>query len=329
MTTGTTFTSRVYRGEPDLEPVWELFEASEAVDKLDHSETLDDLRLYNSMPDLDPERNFRVWEDAQGKIVGFARIDKPGKNEDTGEVSTRATFRIHPLARNQGLEQEILDWTGSQLRETGAEIDPEAKIVLYVGLPDFYTYGRDVLEKAGFQPARYFFRMVRSLTEPIPDPVFPEGYTLSYVKNNDEELQEWVDCFNESFIDHWNFHPTNLEEARHWNDASVNYKPESDLVAVAPDGKFAAFCYCEVNDEDNRRNDRNDGWIHLLGTRRGHRNKGLGRAMLYAGFRRLKSLGADTAKLGVDADNPTGALGLYERVGFHTDVTRIIYSKEV
>jgi ribosomal protein S18 acetylase RimI-like enzyme len=51
--------------------------------------------------------------------------------------------------------------------------------------------------------------------------------------------------------------------------------------------------------------------------------------MLFAGFRRLKSLGADTAKLGVDADNPTGALGLYERVGFHTDATRIVFKKEI
>lgn len=62
----------------------------------------------------------------------------------------------------------------------------------------------------------------------------------------------------------------------------------------------------------------------MLGTRRGFRKIGLGRAILLAGLHRLKAEGLETALLGVDTDNPTGATRLHESVGFrilHTFAT--------
>jgi mycothiol synthase len=100
-------------------------------------------------------------------------------------------------------------------------------------------------------------------------------------------------------------------------------------VAVAPDGSFAAFCLWEMDRVGNAIHSRRVGWISELGTRRGHRRIGLGRAMLLAGLRHLKDEGADTAKLGVDAANPTGALGLYERAGFEKIATRVSYHMDV
>src|SRR5262249_24998710 len=108
-----------------------------------------------------------------------------------------------------------------------------------------------------------------------------------------------------------------------------SYDPERDLIAVSPDSTFAAFCFCIIDPADNARNQRNDGWIGALGTRRGFRKIGLGRAMLLAGLRTLKAAGVDTAKLGVDAENPTGALKLYDAVGFVPVYTQIRYSKDL
>ncbi len=112
--------------------------------------------------------------------------------------------------------------------------------------------------------------------------------------------------FNQTFIDHWNYHPLTVETHKHWF-TDPNYKPEFDLVAIAPDGTFAAFCFCYINPEENEHFARKEGWIADLGTRRGFRKIGLGRAMLLAGLHQLKAAGMDTAKLGVDADNPNGA----------------------
>jgi ribosomal protein S18 acetylase RimI-like enzyme len=188
-------------------------------------------------------------------------------------------------------------------------------------------YSRSLFERHGFRIARYGLRMERPLTEPVPDPVFPVGYTLRYAEGEDD-IKPWVDCFNESFIDHWGFHPETVEERRH-RLKRPDYRPEQDLIALAPDGSFADFCLWYLDDIGNAIHGRRDGWIGLLGTRRGHRGKGLGRAMLLAGLQRLREVGADTARLGVDAENPTGAVGLYERAGFKKAATRISYHKDV
>ena len=85
---------------------------------------------------------------------------------------------------------------------------------------------------------------------------------------------------------------------------------------MAEDGTIAAFDLCQIDPAENERNGRNDGWIGILGTRRGYRKLGLGRAMLLAGLQHLKANGVENARLNVDAANPTGALRLYESVGF-------------
>ena len=145
---------------------------------------------------------------------------------------------------------------------------------------------------------------------------------------DDSHLERWVDMFNWSFIDHWNHHPLNLENHRHWL-ASPKYKADRDLVALAPDGTYAAFCFCWIDPDDNARNNRKEGWIDILGTRRGYRKIGLGTAMLLKGMRLLKDEGMDTAVLGVDAENPSGALRLYESVGFANVRTSVTYSKDL
>jgi mycothiol synthase len=193
--------------------------------------------------------------------------------------------------------------------------------------PEHIAYRQGVLERHGFSPVRYWFKMARDLNEPIPEPQLPEGFILRHVQDEkDGEL--WVDVFNWSFIDHWNHHDLSMEEYRHYV-SSPKYNKERDLVAVAPDGTFAAFCFCWIDPEDNEHNNRKEGWIDILGTRRGYRNKGLGTAMLLAGMHLLKADGMDTAVLGVDAENPTGALRLYESVGFKQVVKNSTWHKDL
>ena len=50
--------------------------------------------------------------------------------------------------------------------------------------------------------------------------------------------------------------------------------------------------------------------------RRPWRGRGLATALLVRGMIAFRAAGMDAASLGVDTENPTGAVGLYERVGF-------------
>ena len=61
------------------------------------------------------------------------------------------------------------------------------------------------------------------------------------------------------------------------------------------------------------------GWLNSVFTRRAWRRRGLARALIARSLGVLRERGQTSAALGVDADNPSGALGLYERLGFAVD----------
>ncbi|MBA2299568.1 MAG: GNAT family N-acetyltransferase [Chloroflexi bacterium] len=69
------------------------------------------------------------------------------------------------------------------------------------------------------------------------------------------------------------------------------------------------------------------GWLEHISVRRPWRRRGLGRAITAEALRRLAAAGMTDAMLGVDADNPTGALGLYEGLGFEVDQRSQVYRR--
>jgi ribosomal protein S18 acetylase RimI-like enzyme len=167
-----------------------------------------------------------------------------------------------------------------------------------------------VPEKQGFRPIRYFLRMERSSAEPLVPPQLPVGFALRPVAG-DHKAEAWAELFNQSFVDHWEHHPLSAEGLRRvWQQPL--YARELDLVVVAPDGVLAAFWVCEVNPDGPDQ----AGWAEVSGTRRGYRGRGFGRALLQAGLARLQQIGVKTARLIVDAENPTGATRLYEAADF-------------
>ena len=66
-----------------------------------------------------------------------------------------------------------------------------------------------------------------------------------------------------------------------------------------------------------RGEDTTVGWVGSLAVRRPWRRRGLGEALLRDAFLRFAERGKRSAGLGVDAENTTGAVALYERVGMH------------
>lgn len=311
---------RPYAGEADLEPIAHLINTCDAVDKLDQGASVNELRSDFSAPSVDQARDLRLWEDADGKLIGFGFlwITEPSETID-GYLS----FYLHPSARGSNLETQIIGWGEERMQfvrqERGGSVN------LRSDARDYQSDRIITLESHGFTSDRYFFIMERSLAEPIEQPQIPQGFTLRQVKP-EEDAVAWVDLHNQSFIDHWNYHPLTVENLQHWLNEPT-YRPELDLIATAADGTFVACCHCYIDPDNNTRIGRNEGWVDVLGTRRGFRRMGLGRAMLLSGLHRLKTASMDTARLGVDADNPNGALQLYESVGFRKVYTQISYVK--
>jgi mycothiol synthase len=323
MTTQTTFAARPYAGEADLPAIVDLMNLRALETGYEQSD-VDGVRHWISSPSVDPARDLRLWDDADGRLVGFGMLWVPLPGGDV--VDGRFNACTRPEARGQGLESAMIAWGSTQLQSVGRERGLPAQI--YMGAPEQDTQERAMLEAHGFTVARYFFVMRRPLDQPIPEPQFPAGFTLRAMSHDRADVERWVEMYNLSFIDHWGFHPLTLERRLH-RMSDPQYRPEQDLVGVAPDGTFAGFCVCFIDATDNALRGRKDGWIGVLGTRRGYRKIGLGRAMLLAGLHLLKREGMDTGVLDVDAENPTGALRLYESVGFTVDKTDIAYRKDL
>lgn len=317
-----TLTVRPYEGETDLQLIANLLNTCEAADREEIYYSIAGLRTEFTAPNCLPERDLRLWFDDSGQLVAFGQMSIPVEHLDT--TDGYLWFRVHPQARRQGLEPEILAWGETCLQDIAKVQGLPGR--LGVGCRDYQRDRITLFETHGFEYLRCFLQMRRSLTEAIELPQLPQGFRLETGETLDTAA--WVEMYNQTFIDHWNFHPLTVEQAKHWL-TSPTYRPELDLVAIAPDGTYAAFCYASVDPEENQQRRCREGWISILGTRRGFRRLGLGRALLLSGLHRLQSAGMDTGLLGVDAENPNQAYRLYGDVGFRKQHQTFYYAKRV
>jgi mycothiol synthase len=320
--TTTTVIARPFAGEADLPLIAELLNTCEAVDRLDWHASADKLRVEYADPRLDPARDLQLWQDADGALIGFAQQWILVSGE---ELNGRIFTWVHPEARGGTLETQLLDWGAERLRQAMREHGLPGRLRPTSGAEQADEIA--LLTRLGFAIDRYSYTMERSLAEPSAEPQLPEGFTIREMAGP-HEAQAWVEMFNLSFIDHPNHSPWKVEQVLHFLDEPI-YRPELNLVAVAPDGTLAGFCWMLINPEDNEHTGRKIGEIDVLGTRRGYRKLGLGRALLLEGLRRLRQAGMETARLGVVANNPTGALKLYESAGFHAQRTWILFGKDI
>lgn len=90
---------------------------------------------------------------------------------------------------------------------------------------------------------------------------------------------------------------------------SPAYNPEFDVVAVAPDDQISAFCMIWPDPVNKV------GLFEPVGTHPDFQRRGLGKAVMLEGLRRLQALGMTKACVNTDARN-LPAIKLYEAVGF-------------
>ena len=301
----------------DLSRVVDLLAACETIDQLEDNRSLAELqRSFDLQPPKTVQRR-RLWYDPSGCAVGYGHCAMWYEEGDTLEASPH--IKVHPDHRSTGLENTILSWCEQQALEI------QDQVVLWTGARDDRPHYGRLYERHGYRPVRQFRRLALSLVEPTPAPQFPEGFTVRCCRG-EADIDPWVAMFNQTFIDHWEFTPL-LPERRRYRIHHPTYRPELDWVAQSPTGTLAAFCGCHISPEANARTGRQEGWVALLGTRRGFRRRGLARAMLLHGLQGLRQAGMTQALIGVDCENPNQAERLYRSVGFQPDRTTLSYKK--
>lgn len=179
---------------------------------------------------------------------------------------------------------------------------------------------RPAFEAAGWRPIRYSFQMRIELTDDIPEPRWREGLTLRTMRPGEGERV--CETAVEAFADHWDFRPTPYEEWRRWTIDHPRFDPSLWwLVEDAEELVGAALNSWHFS------GDPHFGWVGTLGVRPQWRRQGIATALLLHSFRDFRDRGATRVGLGVDGENTTGAVRLYERVGMHVVRRNDTYEK--
>lgn len=252
-----------------------------------------------------------LWEDEQGDLRGFAIVQLPWLTID---------YAVHPAARAEGLEETILAWALERWPQVMAAHG--LSYSLFLEAREDQTERIALLERLGFvRDDWHTLHMSQPLSGSIPTVQTPEGFTIRPLAG-EAEVAGYVALHRAAFGS------TNM--TADWRARTLQapqYIPALDLVAVAPDGSLAAFCICWLSQRGHDENGSNTGQIEPMGVRPDLQRRGLGRAILLEGLRRLQAHGATTALIDSDGENDPSH-GLYEAVGFRVATTIRKYRRD-
>ena len=164
----------------------------------------------------------------------------------------------------------------------------------------------EVAVRAGFSPERELFKLELQLPVGL-EPQWPQGIrTESFVLGRDED--SWLAVNNAAFFGH----PENGRWTREVLDDRFGqpwFRAE-DLVMAWNDGDLAGFCWVKPATEG--------GEIYVIAVAPADQGRGLGKALVLDGVRRIEAAGGRKAFLYVDASN-RAALAVYRSIGFYLD----------
>jgi ribosomal protein S18 acetylase RimI-like enzyme len=314
---------RAFDPDRDYPAMVELITAVNHHDHVDWFPTPENLAVdWARVPSFDPARDHGVVE-VDGRFIAAAGVDW---RERAGKVIHNVEIWTHPDVRRQGLGRRLLAWSEARARESvadGSGGPPHLPHFLGGGVQQTDVAGVGFATSAGYAPVRYGFVMRRPLGLPIPDAPLPAGLEVRPVRPEDHRAI-WV-ADNEAFRDHWE------AAVRHEEDFVHTFgHPDVDtsLWQVAWDGdEVAGSIMNGIYREENVQVGLDIGWLDHVSVRRPWRERGLASALIVRSLTILRERGMSVAALGVDAENPTGALGLYERYGFRPHQTWVTYRK--
>jgi len=219
---------------------------------------------------------------------------------------------VVPEFQGLGIATELLRRGEARAREL------EVRRV-YAGMLVENDAARLVLEANGYREVRRFYRMQIDLDGEPESPRWPDGIAVSTFRI--EDARPFKDAIDEAFEDDWGFIRSTYEE---WKRNRLE-APETDtsLWFIAGDGvEIAGVIRC-----DGKR--FGGGWVGALGVRKPWRGRGIGRALLRHAFVEFHRRGEPHVGLGVDAQNESGALRLYETAGMRVVSADVVFEKEL
>jgi ribosomal protein S18 acetylase RimI-like enzyme len=307
------------------EDALDLYHLYQAHDQADHTHYAESLEtVYNDFdtPRVNVEDDTMVAISDEGELVatGWILIN------NIAEAQRRAFLWgcVHPQHRRRGLGSMLFRWqveTGTRRLDA---FDDEVEHALRCFSSQHITDRIHLYQREGFDEVRRSYYMDRDLSQPISLASVRENVQIIHwdATRNAEALK----VCNTAFRDHWGFEPISTAD---WNleyVGNADFCPKSSRMAIC-DGKIVGIALVHI--PMNQSADKRRGWIWELGVLRDYRKQGIASALLTGVMQTLREDGLDAASLSVDTQNLTGALRLYESLGFYADQVSISYARVV
>ncbi|MGA9748800.1 MAG: GNAT family N-acetyltransferase [Nocardioides sp.] len=303
----------------DIPLLARLLAAVEEVDRTGEHYNEDDLAEEFANPDIEVGKDI-VGAFLAEELVGYFAV-YPRSTDDT-HMKIHVEGSVVPARRGEGIGTRVVSAMLARADDVHAERHPErpAKINL-TGL-SANTEQESVAVAAGMVPERWNFVMRAQLADLDLDDdlsAVPEGLrVLPYAAELDRAMHE---AHNAAFVDHPDFTPWTEVMWKQWVRESRNFRPGLSLLVVEEDRPEHVVAYVQSNEYDAyfEATGRREAYVAKVGTRREHRGRGLAGMLLRRSLVLYRDAGFDEASLDVDSENPTGALGIYQRAGFEVE----------
>jgi len=301
----------------------------EQVDQRQWYDTLEDRQRDYDDPGSNIETDTILALKPDGQAAGFGWIFAPPEAEQ--EYVAWLWGEVHPAQRGQGLGYFMLTWMEERARQIMQTRPDNLPHHLRCGARDNLVDRIALIEARGFEPVRSFYRMRRDLSQSIPEWQVADGIVIIpwQVERDAEALQ----VLNEAFRDHWGVIPVSQEIYQLFLAGHPNFRADLSCMAIDQStggaGRLIGLSLNKVNAAENEALNIKEGWIAELAVLREWRRQGIASALLCASMQAFVKDGLEYAGLGVDTENLSGALRIYERNGFVPINRNINFSKTV
>ena len=312
---------RPFAGTSDYPGMVAVFDASKAFDRFDWVITVDDVRReFEHLHNCDPSQDMLVAE-IDGQMIAYSRVW--WDQETDGDRIYTFLGLLVPEWRRRGIGRAMIRHGERRLRQIAGEHPAEIPKYLQRGVVDTEVGLERLLQREGYAAIRYGFSMVRPISEPLPEAPMPPGLEVRPVQEG--QVRAIIAANDEAFRDHWGHRPMTENDVQQWLEDPIS---DPTLWKVAWEGdQIAGGVLGFVDGAENEQYGRKRGYTEDIWVRRPWRRRGLARSLLVQSIQMFAEMGMEETALGVDVQNPHGALRLYESVGYRVDRRHTTYRK--
>lgn len=307
----------------DVPAVAGLLVAAEAHDDTGEFPDADDVTEWWTGWGLDFGRDGVAVLDGGGGLAGYATVMASPTFRDEYRIYLEG--RVRADARGRGIGRALLDWQRARGAELHGERHPDVPARLIVEVPGTLPPLERLASDAGLTAERWYRSMERSLQE-LPEPARVDGVAVvPFDAERDDEVRR---AYNLAFAEHHGSSERDRESWQRLYTGTRSFRPDLSVLALGGEG-VVGFVLAWVFEADTAARGYREVHYGQIGVLPSGRGRGLGSAMIATALREAAVRDCATAALDVDSDNVTGALRLYEGLGFRTVRTRVSWSTKV